>query len=277
MFYISDITGAQAPYQSELFQLARQATQLPSQSDPDPTIVEESAPVPDTNEAVTTELPSVTPTTVAPASPTAVGVAAATTLYRDRVADPSNRSSGSTEQSRGARRPLPQQTPRIRPAERMRYDESATEGHVSGRAVSAYSEKQGPTTRTPAVTAAQIMSSPVITLEKDDDLARAGDLFRLHRFRHLPIVSKEGKLIGLLSDRDLLVASDKHSKIGDHMVTNVLTARPETEIRKIAQIMFSERIGSMPIVSSGGDLVGILTRSDILCTVVNRGPFDLWV
>ena len=58
----------------------------------------------------------------------------------------------------------------------------------------------------------------------------------------------------------------------------MLSAHPDTEIRLIARTMFEQKIGAMPILSEEDDsMVGILTRSDILRTVVNRAPFELWI
>ena len=50
---------------------------------------------------------------------------------------------------------------------------------------------------------------------------------------------------------------------------------PETEIRLIADVLIKERIGAMPIVDEKEKLVGIVTRSDILRTVV-KAPLELW-
>ncbi len=145
-------------------------------------------------------------------------------------------------------------------------------------------------TRTPAVLAKQIMRSPVLTLSVTTPLSEAWDVIRQKRYRHIPVLSAERKLVGILSDRDLFRATierlTESSKamvqvppipIKQIMVANVLSASPETEIRAIARILFEERIGAMPIVSEQGNLVGILTRSDILRMVVNEAPFELWI
>jgi acetoin utilization protein AcuB len=57
----------------------------------------------------------------------------------------------------------------------------------------------------------------------------------------------------------------------------VLTAHPDTSIRDIARVFFEERIGAVPIVDRGETLVGIVTRSDILRTILNSAPLELWV
>ena len=135
------------------------------------------------------------------------------------------------------------------------------------------------------------MASPVVTLPRKPPMAEAWELIRAKRFRHIPILSREKELIGIISDRDLLreagsICSTVHrqDKTGQEQMTiqgmikrKVLTASPDTGIREIARILFEERIGSMPIVDDNGSLVGMITRSDILRTLVNNAPLDLWI
>jgi len=149
-----------------------------------------------------------------------------------------------------------------------------------------------------ALTAAQIMSTPVVTLEAAEPLEAVAELFRRRRFRHVPIVAPGGRVVGIISDRDLLRhaapttggtpaspgrAGEPGSRVrrpgaaSELMATPVLSAAPETEIREVARVLLEERIGSMPIVADGGVLRGILTRTDILRALVRHGPFDLWV
>ena len=147
-----------------------------------------------------------------------------------------------------------------------------------------------PQRREPAILAKQIMASPVFTLPPTAHLSEAWEVIIEKRFRHIPILSSQNQLVGILSDRDVFCAkieiatSNKETRadanrrvIQQIMATNVLSASPETEIRAIARILFEERIGAMPIMTEEEKLVGILTRSDILRTVVNEAPFELWI
>jgi CBS domain-containing protein len=131
----------------------------------------------------------------------------------------------------------------------------------------------------PAVTAAQIMSAPVVTLQLDQTIAEARELFRRRRFRHVPVVNAQGGLAGIVSDRDILghVGDPPDTPINGLMPARVLVASPDTSIREIAQVLFEQRIGAMPVIDSQRALAGIVTRSDILRTVVNRAPLELWV
>ena len=61
-----------------------------------------------------------------------------------------------------------------------------------------------PPKRQPAIVASQIMSSPVITVSPHDHPETAWAIFKEKRFRHVPVTSESGKLVGILSDRDIL-------------------------------------------------------------------------
>lgn len=144
----------------------------------------------------------------------------------------------------------------------------------------------------PALIAKQIMSSPVVTLTAQTLLDDAWELIRNRRFRHLPVVDGQNRLIGIISDRDILqkasyicrppdtpseTAGPEPVTIDTIMKRQVLTATPRTEIRRIARLLFEERIGSMPIVDNRDRLEGIITRSDILRILIREAPIELWI
>ncbi len=128
--------------------------------------------------------------------------------------------------------------------------------------------------------ARQIMSSPVVSLPPGASLYEAWKLICDRRFRHVPVV--DGDLLGIISDRDVLLrvariaategedAAGGHTSVRDIMHARVLTAKPDTRVRQIARTLLEERIGSMPIVDDTGALIGMITRSDILRTLVDH-------
>jgi CBS-domain-containing membrane protein len=61
------------------------------------------------------------------------------------------------------------------------------------------------------------------------------------------------------------------------MSKSVVTASPKTSIREVCQVIFSQYLGAMPITSNTGYLLGIITRSDILKTIVQNEPIEFWV
>jgi acetoin utilization protein AcuB len=140
--------------------------------------------------------------------------------------------------------------------------------------------KLGPTAN--GLTARDVMSAPAEALPDTASLADAWGFVQEHQVRHLPVVSQNGQVCGILSERDLMREAVSHA-VGETMppslserpvralmVNRVLTAGPDTPVPELARLMFRERVGSLPIVDAGGGLLGIVTRSDILRAVVDR-------
>lgn len=131
--------------------------------------------------------------------------------------------------------------------------------------------------------AKDLMSTPVISLNAESKISQAWNLICEKRFRHLPIVNNDQNLIGIISDRDLLKFMAKveakpnpDQKISTIMHKEVLSASPDTEIRQVAKVMFEEKIGSMPIINETSNLLGIITRSDVLRALLVHAPLELW-
>ncbi|MCE9633685.1 MAG: CBS domain-containing protein [Methylophilales bacterium] len=139
--------------------------------------------------------------------------------------------------------------------------------------------------RGPLYHAYQIMSRKVITLQDDDDVAAAWQIFRTHRIHEAPVLNTEQKLVGIVSERDLLTTIDikdgkvidsMHKKVRDVMITPVVAAEPVTDIRRIATVMMEHGVDGVPIVNDGHELVGFISRTDILRSVVTDPPLSLW-
>ena len=130
--------------------------------------------------------------------------------------------------------------------------------------------------------AEQIMSSPVFSLSAEQTVESARQFFVEKGFRHFPVVGENKRLAGILADRDLLnlMAARGHSaddaSVDSIMKRHVLTALVSTDIREICRVMFSRHIGALPILNEDRALAGIITRSDILRTMIEHGPFELW-
>lgn len=134
---------------------------------------------------------------------------------------------------------------------------------------------------TQPVYAERIMSSPVQTLTSAASVEEAKELLQFNGFRHIPILS-ENKLVGMLSDRDLLrinsIPQERQVQtIGEVMTSEVLTATRRTRVQEIAEVLFHHKISALPILNEEHELVGILTVSDILKSLLHLGPLELWV
>jgi CBS domain-containing protein len=123
----------------------------------------------------------------------------------------------------------------------------------------------------------EIMMGSPVTLRPDDTLDLANDVICLGRIRHIPVVDG-GKLVGLLSERDLLGAAanqiyglKQKSKsallkgvlIKSIMKKRVATVTPDTPISDAARLMAEKKIGCVPVLRDE-TLVGLVTTTDIL-------------
>lgn len=127
---------------------------------------------------------------------------------------------------------------------------------------------------------ADIMQKNLITIKPEDTIRQAMTLLLQHRFRHLPVVNEHGKLVGILSDRDLRTAlpsklhiDEEDMKILNAPVTTIMTkdviaCHPLDFVDDVASTFYSEKISSLPVIQDG-ELVGIVTETDMLHTLVH--------
>jgi acetoin utilization protein AcuB len=101
----------------------------------------------------------------------------------------------------------------------------------------------------------------------DQTLAKAHEMMREHRFRHLPVLAG-GKLVGMLTERDLrLVESLKDVdvrkvKVEDAMTSEVHAVSPDAPLDEVVAEMGARKLGST-VVMQNGKVVGILTTVDV--------------
>lgn len=129
-----------------------------------------------------------------------------------------------------------------------------------------------------------VMTANVHTVTADQKLLAADELMHSLRVRHLPVVDRQGHLVGILSDRDVLRASvsaietrianyERRQHLtqvttGDVMSSPTHVAAPETTVRQAAATMRTFHIDCLPVVDHGR-LMGIVTTYDLLGLVVH--------
>ncbi len=123
-----------------------------------------------------------------------------------------------------------------------------------------------------------LMSSPVITFFAEQTLSLADDVMHLRHLRHIPVIDDAGRVLGLVTHRDLLRAqwsSNRQPSPGEHLVpTSVLVRDVMTEdVRTVGadvlaaeagQLMLDHHLGCLPVVDETGKLVGIVTERDLM-------------
>ncbi len=126
------------------------------------------------------------------------------------------------------------------------------------------------------------MRAPVATIAAESSVREAAALMRAREIRHLPVVDDQGRLIGIVTDRDLRqVVFDaavreqlplEAEALGELpvravMTWSVVTVTPATDLRAAAALMRERRLGALPVVESG-HLVGMLTERDLIAALL---------
>lgn len=151
--------------------------------------------------------------------------------------------------------------------------------------------------RDPVYHAHQVMSSPIITLQSNSSLNKALATFQKHTFQVIPIVNHYQQLVGLLSRRQLYeyMLDGSHvnhqatqpprtqtfteQSIGEVFLnahSRVYSADPITDIRRIATLLVEKRLDALPICNDADQILGIVSRTDILKCAINDPPLSLW-
>ena len=128
------------------------------------------------------------------------------------------------------------------------------------------------------LTVADVMSTKMQTLDRNDTLTIADDLMKQERIRHLPVLDADGALCGIVTQRDLFRGAVLRSlgygsraedmmlaslAVKDAMTEDPVTAAPGMPLADAARLMLEHQIGSLPVLD-GGRLVGILTEGDFV-------------
>ncbi|MDY6827446.1 MAG: CBS domain-containing protein [Bacillota bacterium] len=146
-------------------------------------------------------------------------------------------------------------------------------------------------------TAKDIMSKPAISVTEDHTLREVLELLVEHRFSGMPVVNAEGKVVGIISDTDIIRYSQQlnvvplsnlsgwispyaeisdlaslktgfellhKTKVSEVMTKKVYSVRKDTPNSEVAQLMSRRNINRVPIIDSSDKLVGIVTRTDLV-------------
>ncbi|WP_426754156.1 CBS domain-containing protein [Myxococcus sp. Y35] len=121
------------------------------------------------------------------------------------------------------------------------------------------------------LTVGELMTRDVTTLQETDGVLQGDDLLKLQHIRHLPVL-RGGKLVGLVSHRDLIRALARHPAssgappvtMGDIMTRELETVTPDLPVREAIHLLLEHRFGCLPVVDGKGALVGIVTEADFM-------------
>lgn len=139
--------------------------------------------------------------------------------------------------------------------------------------------------RGPIYHAYQLMTKEVLALDADQPVPVAWRALLARRLRQAPVLDGSHRLVGLVTERDLLITfnlerkqsrTPLHHHVADVMLSPVVCADPVTDIRRIARAMLEFDLPGVPVVNDSRELVGFVSRGDILRAVVIDPPLSLW-
>ena len=129
------------------------------------------------------------------------------------------------------------------------------------------------------------MTRKVITVEPEAGIFEAQELMAANRIRHLPVIEPDGRLIGIVTDRDIRSAlpyqffkessSEEEKKkfselkIKDIMSQNPITISPTYTLQDALLVIQDARVGALPVVDENGILSGIISVRDLLRAFIN--------
>lgn len=142
--------------------------------------------------------------------------------------------------------------------------------------------------------AKDIMVKKVITIKKEASIEKLSELLLKNKISGVPVVDDDGKMVGIATEGDLIIRdSDLHfpryfklldsiiyleslnkfksnlkkylgTKVEDVMTAKVRTVRENTPVSEVANIMIRNNVNRVPVLNRKDDLVGIITRADIV-------------
>ena len=127
------------------------------------------------------------------------------------------------------------------------------------------------------------MSKKIITIDANDSMQEATRLLKEYKIRMLPVIRK-GKLVGIVTDRDIKQASasdattlDIHEliylilqiKVKDIMTRDPIAVPANFTVEETAEVLLNNRISGVPVVDHSGNIVGIITQADLFRVLIS--------
>lgn len=127
------------------------------------------------------------------------------------------------------------------------------------------------------------MSKAVVTIEVDDSIQTAMKLLKQHKIRMLP-VTKKGKLVGVVTDRDIKRASASDAttlevhellyiisriKVNEIMSDRLITVPFDYTVEETADVLMKNKISGVPVVDPEGKIVGTITQTDLFRVIIS--------
>ena len=118
------------------------------------------------------------------------------------------------------------------------------------------------------------MSNAPITLRDDTVYWEAFEIMREKDLHHIPVVDENNAIVGILTRRDLQISAQYFKEapveVSEVMHSPVITISPGELLSEAAKQMIDNRIGGLPVLDTNGQVVGILTETDLLRALIDQ-------
>lgn len=118
------------------------------------------------------------------------------------------------------------------------------------------------------------MSHAPITIRDDTDYWQASEIMQERDLHHIPVIDRDEKIVGILTLRDLKIAAmhfgEAHVEVSEVMHSPVVSVAPGESLAEAARQMIDNRIGGLPVLDANGQIVGILTETDLLRALIDQ-------
>ena len=121
--------------------------------------------------------------------------------------------------------------------------------------------------RNAAATARDVMTASIISVTPEDSVDEAARLLAFHHLSGLPVCA-DGRVVGVVSEADLIGKSG--AIVRDVMTTPAITVGESTTLERVAEELTRQRIRRLPVVGPRGELLGIVSRRDVLRWAASR-------
>lgn len=156
-------------------------------------------------------------------------------------------------------------------------EENNDEKHRENNAAIRQYQKQTPQHNHKKITLAKdVCSSPLISTQPDTTVEEALLKMKKYKIHHLPLIGKNGVLEGIVSDRDLL--GRRHREVVINFASKeVVVTKASSDIKVVARMMLEEGISALPLINEEEELIGMITKTDLLECIVKSMPFQTYV
>ncbi|HBB40039.1 MAG: hypothetical protein COW73_02885 [Nitrospirae bacterium CG18_big_fil_WC_8_21_14_2_50_70_55] len=133
-----------------------------------------------------------------------------------------------------------------------------------------------------SVTVREMMTPDPYVVTEGVELLAAMEMMRDHDIRQMPVVDEDGRLVGIVTDRDLRQALSPHlytehetgqdvldayETVGEVMVGEPVTVMPDDGLEEVVDILLSTKVGGLPVVDLENAPIGIVTYLDVLAVL----------